>query len=195
MNRRLFFAAISLLVGATLNIFVATACVISCPMYVVRLPSDQAPTILDAYSPSQLRRTIALSFGAEYSTAQVRFKDGFEWDICDLRAGWPLRTMHGALTIHHTSAYGGIWGWPTCRGQWAQYQDRLVPSSLLLPGFLFNTLFYATILWLLICGPFVLRRLRRIKRGLCPKCGYRAGESPVCTECGKALPQRTKVAT
>jgi hypothetical protein len=47
--------------------------------------------------------------------------------------------------------------------------------------------FYAAILWLLFAAPFALRRRRRIKRGLCPKCAYPVGESPVCTECGAAV--------
>ena len=46
------------------------------------------------------------------------------------------------------------------------------------------------ILWLLIPGPFALRRFLRLRRGLCPKCAYPMGESPVCSECGKALPKR-----
>ncbi len=56
------------------------------------------------------------------------------------------------------------------------------------PGLALNTLFYAAILWLLIPGPFALRRFLRVRRGLCPKCAYPMGESSVCTECGKALP-------
>ena len=48
-------------------------------------------------------------------------------------------------------------------------------------------------------GPFEIRRLTRrfsrIERGLCPKCGYPMGESAVCTECGKTLPRRARVAT
>ena len=56
-----------------------------------------------------------------------------------------------------------------------------------------NTFFYAVILWLLICGPFVLRRFIRMKRGRCVKCGYPLGESPVCSECGKTLPGRAEV--
>ena len=49
-----------------------------------------------------------------------------------------------------------------------------------------NTLFYAAILWLLILGPFALRRLIRQRRGVCPACGYdlRHGEHKACPECG-----------
>ncbi len=56
------------------------------------------------------------------------------------------------------------------------------------PGFAVNTLFYAVVLWLLIPGPFALRRFIRVRRGLCPACAYPRGESDVCSECGKALP-------
>ncbi len=58
-------------------------------------------------------------------------------------------------------------------------------------GFAVNTLFYTTILWLLIPSPFALRRFLRLRRGLCPKCAYPMGESYVCTECGEALPNLT----
>jgi hypothetical protein len=66
-------------------------------------------------------------------------------------------------------------------------------TTPLWPGFAVNTLFYAAILWLLICGlfalrRFALRRFARVRRGLCPACAYPIGESPVCTECGSDLP-------
>ncbi len=73
-------------------------------------------------------------------------------------------------------------------------QRRFTPR-IHLPGFAVNTLLYATFLWLLIPGPFVLRRFIRVKRGLCPRCAYPMGESDVCSECGKALPQRARMTT
>ncbi len=57
-------------------------------------------------------------------------------------------------------------------------------------GFAVNTVFYAAVLWLLILGPFALRRFIRVRRGLCPACAYPRGESDLCSECGKALPHR-----
>ncbi len=65
---------------------------------------------------------------------------------------------------------------------------RRLPLRPIWPGFLVNTLFYAAVLWLLICGPFALRRFVRVKHGLCPACAYPIGESGVCSECGGALP-------
>ncbi len=74
-------------------------------------------------------------------------------------------------------------------------QPRVVPVRPFWPGFAVNTLLYATFLWLLIPGPFVLRRFVRVRRGLCPACAYPRGESDVCSECGKAIPSRKVTAT
>ncbi len=71
---------------------------------------------------------------------------------------------------------------------------RIIPYRPIWPGFAINTIFYAATFWLLIPGPFALRRFRRVRRGLCPKCAYPVGDSSVCTECGKALPLRICVA-
>ena len=65
-----------------------------------------------------------------------------------------------------------------------------IPTRPIWPGLIANTIFYAVILWLLICGPFSLRRLIRMKRGQCLKCGYLIGEAALCSECGEALPAR-----
>ena len=66
--------------------------------------------------------------------------------------------------------------------------SRVLPLRPLWPGFAVNTLFYAAVLWLLIPGPFVLRRFIRARRGRCPKCAYPMGESAVCSECGNGHP-------
>ncbi len=62
-------------------------------------------------------------------------------------------------------------------------------------GFAVNTLLYAVVLWLLICSPFTLRRVIRVRRGLCPACAYPRGEWDVCSECGKAIPSRKVTVT
>ena len=66
-----------------------------------------------------------------------------------------------------------------------------LPLRPIWPGFAINTVFYAVILWLLFAAPFALRRWRRIRRGLCPNCGYdlrkRPSDSSVCPECGATV--------
>ncbi len=70
----------------------------------------------------------------------------------------------------------------------ATFSDlRALPYWPIWPGVITNTLFYAAILWLLIPGPFVLRRYVRVRRGLCPACGYdlKHAEHESCPECGR----------
>ncbi len=69
-------------------------------------------------------------------------------------------------------------------GPWG---EPFLPKAVVWPGFAVNTLFYAAILWLLIPGPFALRRLVRRRHGLCPACGYdmkHAKHDQGCPECG-----------
>lgn len=63
---------------------------------------------------------------------------------------------------------------------------RVIPLIPIWTGFAVNTFFYAMLLWLLIPGPFALRRLIRRRRGLCLACGYdlRHAEHEACPECG-----------
>jgi hypothetical protein len=68
---------------------------------------------------------------------------------------------------------------------------RVLLTTPLWPGFAVNTLFYAAILWPLICGASVIHRCIRRRRGLCPWCAYPMGQSGVCTECGRPLPEHS----
>ena len=91
--------------------------------------------------------------------------------------GWPMHSLK-RVSIKQ--------GWPQV------WQES---NRLLWPGFAVNTIFYAVAFWLVICGLFVLRRFIRARRGLCPVCAYPRGESTVCSECGKSLPECVKVTT
>ncbi|MHC5022458.1 MAG: hypothetical protein ACYTGG_00915 [Planctomycetota bacterium] len=71
--------------------------------------------------------------------------------------------------------------------RWQKMFQRVLPLRPLWPGFAVNTVFYAAMIWLLIPGPFVLRRVIRCRRGLCPWCAYPVGASTVCTECGAVV--------
>ncbi len=110
-----------------------------------------------------------------------------------VQAGWPTHTMRGyEITVKDKpdEAVSVLWAFPV---------GEVKPPFPLLPmwpGFPVNTLLYAVVLWLLICGPFVPRRairVIRVKRGRCPACAYPMGQSDVCSECGKPLPERMAV--
>jgi len=105
----------------------------------------------------------------------------FEWPphgpTVVVKGGFPLSPPHSVFPRFHPDL------------------PRALPLRPIWPGFVANTLFYAAFLWLLIPGPFALRRFIRIKRGLCVACGYPKGESAVCSECGKAFPKAVKVTT
>ncbi len=110
-----------------------------------------------------------------------------------LRVGWPVRCLRKydlvselAIILRRVRA-----NLPTPPAR----PLRPICFRPIWPGFAINTLFYAGIHWLLIPGPFALRRLIRQRRGLCPKCAYPTGESAVCTECGRDLPKRVRPAT
>jgi hypothetical protein len=118
-----------------------------------------------------------------------------------LAVGWPLKSLDGEIwsveQIQHkervslrgrvvrNGLVAGIrqprddFGYITAKGV-------LAPIRPLWPGFAINTVFYAAVLWVLCAAPFALRKWRRIRRGLCPKCGYdlRGSTSQTCPECG-----------
>ncbi len=126
-----------------------------------------------------------------------------------IRAGLPLRCLGARVIVRQPKdrppliniapdimqlsttgqrEYVHAWLLPKRLGFFQRRGVEFLPIRPIWPGFAVNTLLYATVLWLLICGPFLLRRFIRVKCGRCVKCGYLVGESAVCTECGKALP-------
>ena len=68
-------------------------------------------------------------------------------------------------------------------------EPLVLPLYPIWTGFALNTIFYASLLWLIIPGPFVLRRFIRKRRGLCLKCGYdlRGVDHQACPECGEEI--------
>ena len=112
--------------------------------------------------------------------------------------GWPMCSVAGAVHVKRRPGQKGLatdvdmlWAIALDEGHVADIRKhwklRLLPFRPLAVGFAVNTIFYATTIWLLICGPFVLRRFIRVKRGLCPACAYdlRHGEHDACPECGR----------
>ena len=123
-----------------------------------------------------------------FSTKPVPERDGRD-PLIELASGWPLlsvRCDYVATSISQIDRLRGgiVFSTPSAAA------SRVLPFQPIWPGFAINTLFYAVVLWGLFAAPFALRRRRRIKRGLCPKCAYPIGDSPVCTECGAAIQSR-----
>ncbi len=61
-----------------------------------------------------------------------------------------------------------------------------LPLRPMLFGFVFDTLFYATVFAVPWLGVSLIRRRRRARRGLCASCGYPLSPSSRCPECGHA---------
>jgi len=61
---------------------------------------------------------------------------------------------------------------------------RRLPLHPIPLGFIINSVFYGTFLWLPFMGFVVMKRRRRIKRGLCAQCGYDLTGVATCPECG-----------
>ncbi len=207
MKRRLLIVAVFLLAGAVVNVAVAWGIALwAPPLPVPVLPSEtQQLSQDDAW---RLWRTLRPSEWTDppvlmgHRWGQVGESYVEAWEPLDetpwfslLRVG---KHQFGApaFSLEYVYQYGDsresrVGAWTGLR---SDYRAGL-PLRPVWSGFAVNTFFYAAVLWLLIPGPFVLRRLIRMKRGRCVKCGYPMGESDVCTECGKALPGRTEVAT
>ena len=137
-------------------------------------------------------RVVQESWRANYS---LRDRTLDSYVLSEWRIGVPAKSLSYDSYTHHE--------WKGGPFSSTRLLERAIPASSgkprlplafpahpIWPAFIANTLFYAAILWLLICGPFVLRRFARVRRGLCPRCAYPMGESAVCTECGGVLAGR-----
>jgi len=111
-----------------------------------------------------------------------------------LRCGLPFRTVEGGfffliggdkpMSDFHVASLELS---DALRQRWFTADMATLPIKPVWPGFIINTLFYAGLLWLLFTTLFAARRALRRRRGLCEKCAYPIGTSPVCTECGAAV--------
>jgi len=146
------------------------------------------PWVLPSWGPlaAQVRQQVRQQMRNE---AFVRVADAYGWPTYSMwsafawnTAQWPnVLTDPRLSAIHIRSPMGADYA----------LAQRVLPLRPIWPGFAVNTVIYAALLWLLIPGPFVLRRVIRVRRGLCPACAYPRGESDVCSECGLTLQKRS----
>ncbi len=211
MRRRIVIIAIFLLAGAVVNVAVAWGCAFWSPVQA----SPSSTLALELIEGGTIVDPLCSGFGLRIDFV---FTEGIEYNV-DLRvtSGWPLLAMNrpswkrygiGAPRYPLRRAYGGVGTLDVferalvtavirARQQVTSTPRRVFATAPIWPGFAINTLFYATVLWLLIAGLFMFRHVNRIRRGLCPACAYPArpypvGESLVCSECGEALPERAR---
>ena len=221
MKRTLIKLCVFVLAGAIINVAVAWGCVLWLPNppreYDFRLPRKDVPShfpqewhsFANDWLPSQ-----SSSFGIwtkQYErvgmTGQGNYYDYSLLLVQEIRAGWPTRCawcegfsddergfMPQIKFDWEFAISAPRWIPPrpmTCSFHLVTFRPP-VPLCPIWPGFAINTIFYAAILWLLFAAPgFVRGRIRR-HRHQCPSCGYPIGASPVCTECGRALPVMPK---
>ncbi len=67
---------------------------------------------------------------------------------------------------------------------------RAFPIVPIWSGFILNSLLAALAIWLVVCGPRRLRQYARVRANKCLACGYPAGMSPRCSECGNRFSGR-----
>ncbi len=218
MKRRLLIIAICLLLGVIVNVAVAWGCAAWADLdtepssgtsedgttmigrwsskfgtlihyHISRTATYRHPLFesprMDEVSPYWLRFP-----SAAYESGLIDNEDR----ITDAR-GWPALTMWSEYVWPPYGPPVPVKGGlrltsPHSVTNFGPQLPRALPLRPIWPGFAVNTLFYAAILWLLMSGPFALRRFIRVKGGLCPACAYPRGQSEVCSECGKALPSR-----
>lgn len=209
-----------LLLGAAVNILVAWSCArwprfsptstveqaydVSIPRSVLaREPTPKSDPTEFPYKPWRWLRTTQSERGITYDTYTFE-REGAESYGYHLVVsfGLPSRSLYYQSSPERSPPFGArsapqrVSGWeggatlPRLR---CLNPDSgcLYPVTQLWFGFVFNTLIYAALLFLPVFTFSTLRRRRRIRRNLCPSCGYSlAGAVPInntftCPECGK----------
>jgi hypothetical protein len=115
----------------------------------------------------------------------------------EVASGWPMRSMRWCYAVKDPPGslhFEPLW----CAVKLSDHtgvqtgsvaKARAIPLSPAWQGFLVNSLAFAV---MLSPVPILVRwaiRSRLRRRRCCPTCGYPAGQSAVCTECGRALPK------
>ena len=207
MKRWIFKLVVFLLLGAVVNVAVAWGLAGFYPATFDRTKSslsDEARRwasdkgvpypVISSYKGLGIRWVVVYK-----SVAATMVSGGIEGPMIDyagmeVDAGWPFVAMHEQSWIDDAASSSHRRIYRTAIGLQSEATGlapviaplRPIPLNPALPGFAFNTLLYAAIVWLITLAPFTARRMIRHKRGCCIKCGYdlRGAEHEVCPECG-----------
>ncbi len=200
MKRRLLIVVIFLLAGAVVN--VAVAWIFAFVDHPLSRPDADLMTRLTRIAYSDVICVHEIRAHGTLRVLCYRFADTSNDATSSLEQLLPVPLIASPLDLQpDTFVLHRAYGWPLlslAHMPGAKSSLNVRPTRLLInrsstpplrplwPGFAVNTIFYAAFLWLLIPGPFALRRFIRVKRGLCPACAYdlRHGEHDACPECG-----------
>lgn len=117
------------------------------------------------------------------STLGIMSDGGRQATYNGFSAGWPMRSLGGCdyLTSGVTaSAPGPLADVPA----WINPGGHKVPVSPLWDGVAVNTLLFALPFFAAAWGAERVRRARRMREGLCLRCGYAVKNLRRCPECG-----------
>lgn len=202
-------AIVFLLLGAVINIAFAWGIILNGleigPDTWTPLSVEEGAPLLNKYHSFD-GRTIEVVPGVDERVPGLRHAlaeghdaaTGDSYYASETRCGWPFLSMGCYFRAYDIAATPGadhkqVHQTLTLENglPWLGVTDRRhLPLMPVWGGFIFNTLIYAAIIWLLIGCIGFLRSQWRSARGLCRKCKYPIGHSPVCTECGRSVKPR-----
>ena len=212
MRRHLRTILIFLLLGAIVNIAVAWACAwreydilqviggsngraysdVRAVAWWRRNAPERRSETPDEVMSYTVHLGLSLELGAIFPSQDGRPPTDPGLNVMVMRAGWPMRSVSAWMAGQRFSKLAPTAHSAIDRTNLSVDQSpRWLPLMPLVPGFVVNTGFYSALFWLLIPGPFALRRFIRLRRGRCIHCGYDLRGTPAgppegtkCPECG-----------
>ncbi len=202
---RILLALFCLVAGAIVNIAVAWGCMIyrdagrTESRHLDELAAlEQWRNLMPDVPPQEPNGDIAEQFGCRevlLFNSKVA-KNSTSFDLVEfatnISVGWPMLCMSMDFVRTKDSEYfRSAWLMPRDIAWLGLSRNEALPVRPALLQSVFNSVFYAAGIWLLIRSPFETRRRLRQWRGLCERCASPIGSSALCSECGHCLPSRT----
>ncbi len=118
--------------------------------------------------------------GEPFDTFAGYAEDGRGWPFICLTSTVDATISPGGWTYGRVSS-----GLPLRSTQGVDRMPRSLPLRPVWANLLFNAAFYGLLMWLGFRGLLLLPRRYRERHGRCGSCGYAAGSSSRCPECGE----------